>query len=102
METDNKPGTDHKVVIITGAAGGIGLATANKFASQKAIVILVDLNEEALNKAAEEVKKTGAAEAWPYVCDVSKESMVATAFKDVLDRYGKVDVVINNAGRDDL
>ncbi len=88
-----------KVVIITGGAGGIGLATANKFASLKATIILADLNEGSLNKAAEEVKKAGAADVWPYVCDVAQESMVAAVFSGAIERYGKVDIVVNNAGR---
>ena len=90
---------ESKVVIITGGSGGIGLATATKFASLKAIIILADLNQDALNKAAEELKKSGSTDVWPYVCDVSKEDMVAGTFTGALERYGKVDVVVNNAGR---
>jgi NAD(P)-dependent dehydrogenase (short-subunit alcohol dehydrogenase family) len=91
--------TIHQVVIITGAAGGIGLAIAKKFAGLNAAIVLADLNKDSLDKASEEVKKAGAAEVWPYECDVSQEVKVSGAFDGAIERFGKVDVVINNAGR---
>lgn len=91
--------TIHQVVIITGAAGGIGLAIAKKFAGQNAAIVLADLNKDSLDKASEEVKKAGATDVWPYECDVSQEAKVSGAFDGAIERFGKVDVVINNAGR---
>jgi NAD(P)-dependent dehydrogenase (short-subunit alcohol dehydrogenase family) len=91
--------SENKVVIITGGAGGIGFATAKRFASEHATIILADLDEESLNKAAGELQNSGAHEVWPYVCDVSVESKVAKAFSEGVQKFGKIDVVVNNAGR---
>lgn len=89
----------NKVVIITGASGGIGYATAQKFAEEKSAIILADLDEESLKKAAGELEKTKASGVLPFVCDVSDESQVANAFSEGIKRFGKIDTVVNNAGR---
>src|SRR3569833_3145133 len=88
----------NKVVIITGGGGGIGLATAKKFASLQATVVLADLNQQHLEEAAAEVKKAGAADVWPCVCDVSNESNVEAAVTGCVERFKTVDVIVNNAG----
>ncbi len=87
-----------KVVIITGGAGGIGLAAAKKFASLQAKIILVDLNGDALNKAAGQVPQTGSSEVFPAVCDVTREAEVSATVSNAIEKYGHLDVVINNAG----
>ena len=87
-----------KVVIITGAAGGIGLATAKKFVSLEAKTVLVDINEEKLNKAIQEISLAGTAQAVPIVCDITKEDDVSVAVEDVMAKWGQLDVVVNNAG----
>lgn len=89
---------DNKVVIITGAAGGIGLATAKKFASLKATVVIMDINEEKLNAVVPDIKIAGAKDVWPYTCDVSHEDQISTAMSAIMQRYKKIDVVVNNAG----
>ena len=80
--------------IVTGAASGIGLATAKRLASEGAQVLIADLDAERAAKAASEI---GSA-AWSIACDVSNESQVETAVSSVLDRHGRLDVVVNNAG----
>ncbi|MDQ6814191.1 MAG: SDR family oxidoreductase [Bacteroidota bacterium] len=87
-----------KAVIITGGGGGIGLATAKRFASSGAMVVLADLNEEALHTAEEEVKNAGATEVWSSVCNVTDEAQVAATVTGTVQRYGHVDVIVNNAG----
>jgi NAD(P)-dependent dehydrogenase (short-subunit alcohol dehydrogenase family) len=89
---------ENKVVIITGGGGGIGLATALQFASLKAIVVVVDINAEKLNAVIPQIKNAGAADAWPYTCDVSQETQVASAVDAVIQRFGHLDVIVNNAG----
>ena len=79
-------------VLITGAAGGIGAATARRLAAEGASLVLADMNAEALQPVADEL---GAA--WVR-CDVTRaadiQSMVDTAYQ----RWGRLDVVFNNAG----
>ncbi len=88
----------NKAIIITGGSGGIGIATAKRFASLGGIIVLADLKEDALHKAADEVKQAGAAEVWTSVCDVTDESHVSATVSGTVQRYGHVDVIVNNAG----
>ncbi|MEO5873888.1 MAG: 3-oxoacyl-ACP reductase [Streptosporangiaceae bacterium] len=81
-----------RVAVITGGAGGIGLATARRFAAEGARVVLADLDEAAGGRAAEEVGGV-------FVrTDVTSEADVEALFKQAFDRFGSVDVAFNNAG----
>ncbi|MED4224784.1 SDR family oxidoreductase [Neobacillus cucumis] len=84
-----------KVVLITGAAGGIGIAAAKAFAKEGAKLALVDLSKEALEKAASSIE---AKEILLLSADVSKEEEVKRYVEDTKNAYGKIDVFINNAG----
>jgi len=85
-----------KVCIITGAASGIGLATAFKFASEGGIVIICDVNETALKESVKEVSMHGFAEG--IVTDVTNHESVRKMVSEVLKLHGRIDVLINNAG----
>jgi NAD(P)-dependent dehydrogenase (short-subunit alcohol dehydrogenase family) len=87
-----------QVVIITGAGSGIGLATAKRFGSEEARVVIADLDEEAGRTAAAVVKAAGAPEILVSVCDVSKEEQVRATVQTTLEKFGRLDVVVNNAG----
>lgn len=87
-----------KVAIITGAASGIGLATAKRFGTEGARVVIADLNGDKAATAANEVKTAGAPDAWGSACDVSKEENVAATVAGAIERFGSVDVIVNNAG----
>jgi NAD(P)-dependent dehydrogenase (short-subunit alcohol dehydrogenase family) len=87
-----------KVVIITGAGRGIGLATAKKFASLGAIIVLADIKQDELDQGVAEVKKAGAPDAWGSLCDVSVETQVVATISGAIQRFGKLDVIVNNAG----
>ncbi len=87
-----------KSVIVTGAASGIGLATATRFGSEKAKVVLADIDVSKASAAAEAVKQAGAEDAIGFACDVSDENQVASCVKAATDRFGSLDVVVNNAG----
>ena len=91
-------GLKDKVVIITGAASGIGLAMARKFGAEGSRVVIVDLNLEAAEKAARDVQSSGAADALAVRCDVSQENEAENAVSETMARFGRLDVVVNNAG----
>jgi 3-oxoacyl-[acyl-carrier protein] reductase len=82
-----------KVSLITGAAQGIGLATALKFAREGAIVIVCDVKQAAVDSAVKQCHAIGA-EAMGFVVDVTQRDMVDA----VVDKFGRIDVLVNNAG----
>ncbi|MCA1857894.1 SDR family oxidoreductase [Massilia oculi] len=84
----------NQVVIVTGAAGGIGLATARRFGAEGASVALVDQDAKALAAAAAQVR----GDTLQVVCDVGDEGQVSAAVDRVMQRYRRLDVVVNNAG----
>jgi 3-oxoacyl-[acyl-carrier protein] reductase len=88
---------NNKVSIITGAAGGIGLATARKFAAEGAIVIVCDLDAAKVDSAVQELQKSGA-QARGFVVNVTDRPSVDAMVAKVKESYGRVDVLINNAG----
>jgi 3-oxoacyl-[acyl-carrier protein] reductase len=83
-----------KVCLITGGAAGIGKATAIKFLSEGAKVIFCDLDEELGNKLAQELGQGTLF----YKVNVTDRAAVQAWVDDVLKKYGRVDVLINNAG----
>jgi NAD(P)-dependent dehydrogenase (short-subunit alcohol dehydrogenase family) len=83
-----------KVVIITGGSGGIGVATAKRFVEEGAKVLLVDINEDALKECVSDI----GAETSYVVADVSEEEQVNNYTQTAVDRYGKIDIVLLNAG----
>ena len=87
-----------KVVIITGGAGGIGLATAQRLASEGARIVLADLSQENLDQAVPEVQKAGAPEVLASICNVAKEDNVIATVQATLDKFGRLDCIVNNAG----
>ncbi len=88
-----------KVVLITGAASGIGRATAFRLAKEDAHVIITDINAEAGQQAADEISaKHGHRRSMFLPMNVTDENAVAEAFRQAVLAYGGVDVVINNAG----
>lgn len=82
-----------KVAIITGAAKGIGFATAQRFAQEGAKVIIADINQEAVNAAA---AQTSNAEG--YVMDVTDRASIQSVVDQVMQKHGHIDILINNAG----
>src|SRR5437764_11246410 len=88
----------NKTVIITGAAGGIGLAIASRFASEGANIVLADISMQSLTKAVVKLKADGAQPVWPSQCDVSNEQQVEATVKGAVEHFGSVDIIVNNAG----
>ena len=86
-----------KAALVTGAASGIGLATARGFAREGAGVILADINVEAGEAAAAAIVAEGGTAAF-VACDVSDEAQVEAAVGAAVERYGRLDCAFNNAG----
>jgi NAD(P)-dependent dehydrogenase (short-subunit alcohol dehydrogenase family) len=86
-----------KVVLITGAGGGIGGESALLFAAEGASVVVVDFNESAGNDTVARVRKAGG-KATFVLADVSKDADCARMVKEAEREYGKLDVLFNNAG----
>lgn len=86
-----------KVAIITGAASGIGLGLAERCAAEGMKVVLADVEEAALQTAAKQLEKDGAA-VLPMVTDVSREADIIALRDETLARFGGVHLLFNNAG----
>lgn len=87
---------NNKTVVITGGAGGIGLAAGKLFAKEGANVLLVDLKEEALQAAVNSIG--GGGKVSYQVADVTQPEQVLTYVAVALERYGEINYFINNAG----
>jgi NAD(P)-dependent dehydrogenase (short-subunit alcohol dehydrogenase family) len=83
-----------KTALVTGAGRGIGLAIARRLAADGARVGLLDLDQPAVEQAAREL----GGEALPLVADVTQGAEVEAAVRVVVDRWGRLDVMVNNAG----
>ena len=90
------PHAPQKVALVTGAARGIGLATANKFLAEGWQVALLDIEGELLARAVAEMGRGEATLA--LTCDVSDGAAVSDAMAAVEDRFGRLDALVNNAG----
>src|SRR5437773_3979664 len=92
---------ENKVALVTGAASGMGLATAEAFAVAGAAVALVDLNEQAVRKLADRLADEGH-KAIPIACDVTDEAQVKRMVKRMVEQtvsaFGRLDAAFNNAG----
>ncbi|WP_190129868.1 SDR family oxidoreductase [Streptomyces mashuensis] len=87
-----------QLVLVTGAAGGIGRATAFAFAEAGARVVAVDRDAEGAARTAELARLSGAPEAWAECCDVADGPAMEKLAAKVTAEYGVVDVLVNNAG----
>jgi len=86
-----------KVAIVTGGNSGVGAATAKKFAAEGAKVVITARREAQLLAVAEEIRAAGG-EVLPVVSDISKAEDAKRVVAETLEKYGKIDVLINNAG----
>jgi NAD(P)-dependent dehydrogenase (short-subunit alcohol dehydrogenase family) len=90
---------DKKTAIVTGAAGGIGLAIARRMLADGASVVLADLDEARLASASADLAKDADPARIAVVrCDVSVEADVANAVDTAVQKFGGIDIVVNNAG----
>jgi NAD(P)-dependent dehydrogenase (short-subunit alcohol dehydrogenase family) len=87
---------DGKVALVTGSAGGIGLGIARRFGAEGAKVVVCDLDGDRLPDAAREVEAAGG-EVLAVRADLSQEAEVEALFGQVAERFGTLDVLVNNA-----
>ena len=81
-----------RVCVVTGAAQGIGAACVQRFARENAVVVISDVNDAEGEKLAKEVSGL-------YIhCDVGDKAQVVSLVKQVMEKYGRIDVLVNNAG----
>ncbi|MBK0370840.1 SDR family oxidoreductase [Flavobacterium agrisoli] len=89
----------NKVMIITGAAMGLGYAASEELAKKGAHLVMVDYNEESLNKAAADIQKQFSdVEILTVVADVSNEKAVENYVNKAVEKFGRIDGLYNNAG----
>ena len=86
----------NKIAVITGGAQGIGAAIATRFSQEGAAVVIADVNEEKSELLVTKIKASGA-EAIYVLCDVSNSEQVDELFKKTLERFGRLDILVNNA-----
>jgi 3-oxoacyl-[acyl-carrier protein] reductase len=91
------PRLQNKVSLITGAAQGIGLATALKFAAEGAIVIVCDLKADSVEQAVAQCRALGA-DAHGFAVNVTDRAQVDKVVAQVMQQFGRIDVLVNNAG----
>jgi NAD(P)-dependent dehydrogenase (short-subunit alcohol dehydrogenase family) len=88
---------ENKVALVTGAASGLGLATAQAFAEAGAAVVLADRNEDAVQAAAKDLSGKGH-KTLAVGCDVSDDAQVEAMVQRTVAAFGRLDVAYNNAG----
>ncbi len=88
---------DGKIAVITGATSGIGEASAKRFAEAGATVIIAGRNKERGEQVENEIKKTGKCAEFISI-DVAESESVESFYSEVIKRYGRVDILFNNAG----
>ena len=87
---------EEKIAIVTGAASGFGEGIARRFAAEGAKVVVADINEQGAARVAAELGGTDTA--IPITVDVSRNDDVAAMVHDAVDHFGRLDVLVNNAG----
>lgn len=88
---------ENKVCVITGAANGIGFATAQKFSNEGALAIICDMNQEQVDAAVKKIVDAGG-RAEGYVLNVTDRASIDLVVAALMARHGRIDVLINNAG----
>jgi len=86
-----------RIAVVTGAGGGIGAATARLFAEHGAQVVIADIDRDLAHQAADQINASGGS-ATAATTDVRDASQVADLTRSVLERHGRVDVLVNNVG----
>src|SRR4051794_34584476 len=91
------PELDGKIAIVTGSARGLGMAIAEGYLRAGATVAMVDRDSAGLEAAVAEIGDAGASEPLRLVADIRFEDQIDRVVRTVVDRFGRVDVLVNNA-----
>lgn len=87
-----------QVAVVTGAATGIGAAIAQRLASAQATVAVADVDADAAAQTANLIRTQSSGAAFPFGVDVTKPPSIEQAVQDLSKRFGRIDILINNAG----
>ena len=87
----------NRIAIVTGGASGIGFAISSKFASEEAKVAIIDIAGDRVEEAAKRIRESGG-EAIGFQGDVTSRDRIQEIVSELLKRYGKIDILVNNVG----
>lgn len=88
----------NRVAIVTGCSGGLGVQMAKALASQGATIVAVARRENKIQEVAEEISKDFNVPTWYYKCDITSTENVNEMVDAVVEKFGRIDILINNAG----
>ena len=87
-----------RVAIVTGCSGGLGVQMAKALANQGAIIVPIARRQQKIEEVAAEIHEEFGVETFPVRCDITDTQMVEEVIDKVLEKYGRIDILINNAG----
>ena len=87
-----------RVAVVTGAGQGMGLAIAHACAREGARIVVADINDQTIDAAVEEIKRKDGVDAIGLRVDITNRSQVEAGVKQILDTWGRIDLLVNNAG----
>ncbi len=100
VQTAVYPSLHNRVVVVTGGASGIGAAIVTAFAQQRAQVAFLDLQDEAASKLVDQLTAEGFRTPAFFHCDLTDVDAIQAVCREILNQFGAVDVLVNNAGND--
>ena len=87
-----------RVAIVTGCSGGLGVQMAKALANQGAIIVPIARRQQKIEEVAAEIHEEFGVDTFPVRCDITDTQMVEEVVDKVLEKYGRIDVLVNNAG----
>ena len=91
-------GLNNKIALITAASQGLGKASAFSIANEGASVIICSRDKDKISKAAKDIKDKTGSEVTFFQADLSKETDINKMVEEIISKYGRIDVLVNNTG----